>query len=626
MNALLRLSCSAVTMAMLHAAAAVAQVPPRDPRTPERQPPAVGTAAIAGTVTMAGGVQPARKVRVSLSGAETRGGRSVTTDDQGRFSFTALPAGRYTLSASKPGHVSVTFGQRRPGGPGTPIQLSDGQKFQATLQIPKGSVITGTVLDENGEPAPQTGVRVMRVIVQNGRRSLQANNSGTSDDRGIYRVFGLLPGDYVVCATPRNTGMGDFERVQVEMQALQQTFETVSRTDAEQARAIGERIQALQGVAPPAEDSTPPPGYAPVCYPGTVSPSSATPVMLGIGEERPGVDFQLQLAPLTRIEGTVVNSTGAQLREITVTLSDPQQVGFTVGNITARADSEGRFRLTNVPPGQYRISARAMIAPTRDAALPAGAAGGGRGRGAAPGPQRAEPIGVWGATDVTVDGRATLSDVLLTLQQGPAISGQVAFDGSTAPPADLTRVRVTLLPSEPMPSGATPSARLDPSGRFTIPSVTPGRYRLNASGIQGWVAESAIIGGQDAIDFPFEVKGTQNITGAVITFTDRPTELTGIVSDEKTQPAPEYTIIVFPVDSRYWTGSSRRIQSIRPSTDGRYTFRNLPPGEYRIVPVLDLEPGSASDPAFLQQLEPTGLRFTLQAGEKKTQDLRVGGG
>lgn len=231
---------------------------------------------------------------------------------------------------------------------------------------------------------------------------------------------------------------------------------------------------------------------------------------------------------------------------------------------------------------------------------------------------------VWGSTDIVVDGR-NLPNVMLALQPGVSVSGQVTFSGSTPPPTDLSRVRVTMSPVDPSPLGGSVSARVDATGRFTLPSVVPGNYRLSAGGAGPWTVESAAIGGQNAADFPFEVKGDQNISGAVITFTDRQTELTGIIVDEKNQPAPEFTLVLYPADSRYWMPNSRRIQSTRPDTDGRYTFRNLPPGDYRLAPVYDLEPGTLSDPAFLQELDATALRLSLQAGEKKTQDMRVGG-
>ena len=601
------------------AATAAAQIQPRDPQSASRQPPAVGTAVIAGTVTMAGSTQPARRVRVMLSGAELRGGRSATTDEQGQFAFTALPAGRYSVSASKPGHVSVTFGQRLPGRPGTPIDLSDGEKFRADLQIPRGSVVTGTIMDEYGEPAPQTPVRALRVAMQNGRRTLQVGNLATTDDRGIYRIFNLMPGEYVLCATPRNTNTSDADRMRLEMENLRRQFEAVSREGGDQARAIGERIASLQASMPEG-DETAPPGYAPICYPGTASATAATPVPLGVSEERPGIDIQLQLMPLARIEGTVVNGTGAQVRDITVTLSDPQQPGTSIANINARADREGHFRLMNVPPGQYRVTARATLVP--EGADDPGGRGAARGRGT-PNVQRPNPTIVWAAADLAVDGRS-LSNVLLSLQRGVSVSGRLRFDGQAPPPADLTRLRVTMSPAEPSPFGGPMSGQVEADGRFTIPSVAPGRYRLTAGGAQGWTVDGSEIGGRDALDVPVEITGAQNITGAQITFGDRQTELSGTVTDEQQQPVATYTLVIFPDDRRYWISGSRRIQSVRPSTDGQYAFRNLPPGDYRLAPVYDLEPGALSDPEFLQQLETTALRITLQPGEKKRQDMGVG--
>jgi hypothetical protein len=135
--------------------------------------------------------------------------------------------------------------------------------------------------------------------------------------------------------------------------------------------------------------------------------------------------------------------------------------------------------------------------------------------------------------------------------------------------------------------------------------------------------ESAAVGGVDALDFPFEVKGNQNVSNVAVTMTDRQSEISGVVMDNRNQPALDYTLVVFPADSRYWQGVGRRFQTLRPGTDGRYTSRNLPPGEYKIAAVLDIEPGAGTDPAFLQQIESSAERVTLVTGEKKIQDIRV---
>ena len=92
------------------------QGPARDTQQQQAQP-ATGTGVISGVVTSGGGTGArVRRARITLSGAELRGGRSTVTNDQGQFTFTALPAGRYTLTASKAGYVGDPFTVRRPSG------------------------------------------------------------------------------------------------------------------------------------------------------------------------------------------------------------------------------------------------------------------------------------------------------------------------------------------------------------------------------------------------------------------------------------------------------------------------------------------------------------------------------
>lgn len=386
--------------------------------------------------------------------------------------------------------------------------------------------------------------------------------------------------------------------------------------------------------------------YAPVFYPGTTAAASAATITLAPGEERTGVDFALQLVRTARIEGMVTAPAGVPLQSVQLMLSPKGDLSTTViaaGPMMMRAtpDSEGRFSYTAVPPGQYTIMARASAAGGQGAA---GAPGGGEMRFTTriSGDERVTMVGgasgpaFWAQTDVTVDG-SKVSDVGLTLQPGMKVSGTIEFRGSRAvPPADLTRVRVNMLPAA-LPGVTTvmmgvPLAQVDPKGGFTFDGVTPGRYRISATvpAAPGtgpgdrWTLKSVVIKGRDVLDFPFELGPNEAIADAVVTFTDATQEVAGALQDPTGRPAPDYTIVVFPADQEYW-GVARRIRTTRPGTDGKFTIAGLPAGEYRMAAVVDIAPNEANDPTFLEQLVPASYQFSLKEGEKKQQDLRIAG-
>src|SRR4029078_6705500 len=97
--------------------------------------------------------------------------------------------------------------------------------------------------------------------------------------------------------------------------------------------------------------------YAPVYFPGTATPSTASPVTLGIGEERNGVDFRLVLVPTAKVQGTVGSASGIpQGTQLTLIHLDQGNTPPVPGVETeqTRVGQDGTFTFRDIPPGQYR--------------------------------------------------------------------------------------------------------------------------------------------------------------------------------------------------------------------------------------------------------------------------------
>ena len=109
----------------------------------------------------------------------------------------------------------------------------------------------------------------------------------------------------------------------------------------------------------------------------------------------------------------------------------------------------------------------------------------------------------------------------------------------------------------------------------------------------------------------------------LLTFTTRTQEIAGVLQDASGRPAPDYTIVVFSSDDRFWTTGSRRVRSARPGTDGRYVLRDLPAGTYHLAAVTDVSPAELADPAVLRELVAAAIPIALTAGEAKVQDIRI---
>ena len=569
-----------------------AQRPLRDLRTE-----ATGTGVIAGVVTEDGeSKRPLRRAAVVLDSSVLMASRQFFTRDDGSFVFDGLPPGQYSLvaSASRSGYMTAEYGARRQGGTGSAIALGNGQQFNnIVLRLSRFAAITGVIYDKDGEPAPNISVEAMRYTMRTGRRTLSSvyGQPATTDDRGVYRLAGLLPGDYYVAAGPSPDG------APLDVQVL---------TAADVDRAL-QRLNPQSGASPELTFDRPRQMYAPVYFPGSTDFSGAQVIRLGQSEERSGVDVHLQLVPTARVEGTVLATDTrpvSGLRVSAVPVSETSSLDlFSPGIVTpVSTDSQGRFVFRAMPPGRYTLSVKAA----------------GDGAGAAT---------HWAATVVTVTGDQTVS---LTLQPGATISGKVMFAGSTAPPR-MAEVRLLVRNLD----GRSDSFFNDPiglsavaakgDGTFTFTGLPPGHYMLFGSAPAAWSLRSAIVNGVDSLDVPFSIAPAQTIDGASIVFTDKPTSLAGTLQTATGDPTSDYFIIAFAADRSFWTQSSRRGAMSRPSSAGRYEIKGLPPGEYLVVAMTDVEYGDWWDPALLERLAPAASKITLSEGESKTLDLKIGG-
>jgi protocatechuate 3,4-dioxygenase beta subunit len=469
---------------------------------------------------------------------------------------------------------------------GTVIALANDQQVtDISVTLMRSSVITGTVLDVDGQPARGFVVNASYYRRDpTGQRSLATRRTSYTDDRGVYRLYGLPPGSYLV-STRFNWG------------------DAVLLTEADIRHATDQQVRGPAGTAPTPRRRVV--GYAPVYFPAATDIAQATSVTLGVAEERTGIDLQAQFAPMARVQGTIARPDGKPAQAIQISAMVGSSAGhFASGANVARTstDAEGRFTLSGLPPGSYVIDARVFDPPGSTM--------------------------LWAGGEVLVAGED--QNLSLRLQPALAVSGRVAFDASSrVPPADLSKISVTLTPSTQGFAATGGSARAAANGEFTMTNIAPGRYRLSAalpvpSIESGWFVVSATINGEESLDGPIDIRLGDAVTNAVVTMTDRPTEITGTIVDGAGSPAPEYFIIVFSTSEAHWTPFTRRILQTRPSHDGTFLFQNLPPGEYRIAAVTQVEQGEWLDPSFLTQLVPASVKLTLPEHGKVRQDLRIG--
>ena len=546
-------------------------LPPRD----AVGAPATGTARIRGRVTSAENRSPLRRAQVSITSPEAAVRRMTTTDGDGRYEFADLPAGRFVITASKGGYVTLQAGQRRPFEPGNPIAVSDAQTLaDVDIALPRGSVITGRITDEFGEPIAMAQVQAQRYQYGPGgqRRLTFGGGPGGpivfTDDLGQFRVYGLMPGEYVVSAVVRQMVM-----------------------------ALG-----------PGSTNDSSEGFAPTFYPGTINVADAQPVTLGLGQE---LTLHIPLSParMARVSGSVVDSQGKPAVGAMVMLRSGSSGGMMMAMVAGQVGPNGAFTLTNVPPGEHFIDVR----PTPR--------GGGLG-------------GEFASVPLTI-ANENIAGLRITTGPGATVKGRVVFEGTAPRTGGLGPLRVMAQAEDAqMPmfgmgmmfgGGATGDGSIADDGTFELGGVT-GSVLFRVTAPPSWTLKSVSVQGEDMTDVPYEFKGAQALSDVVIVLTDKLTEISGGVTDTRGRSVTDYVVVLLPSEAKAGSAATRFTRTIRPDQQGSYSVRGLPPGEYLVAAVESLEQGREWDPEFQGRVRDVGRTVTLKEGQSLALDLKLTGG
>lgn len=524
----------------------------------------------------------------------------------------------------------------------------------------RNATISGSVLDEAGEPIVGVEVRALRRTLVSGRRRFTAGAPAmglprqvVTDDRGVYRLPALMPGDYVVVAVstvasvPASLLQGYRDAIQSGATSSSDLFRPIFEAGASSAMpgtssamAAGGTVLSLQRMITP----PPPRGgrlflYPTTYYPAAFTAADAGVVTIGSGEDRAAVDFQLRPVPTARVAGIVTSADGP-VTSLALTLSAGIGVADTEAIAGAVTDGNGAFTFPAVPVGQYTLRVVKQPAmPTTGRTTTVIQAGSGVAfttmisGSSGPQPLPTEPT-LWATLPVSV-GRADVTNLAVVLQNGPRISGRVEFEG-TAPkplPERIAALPLSIEGDVPRPAplsfatiaSAQWPARFDASGTFRSASVPAGKYFVRVpTAPPGWTFKSATLNGRDVVEAPLDLQA--DAAGVVITFTDTPIEVSGVATTGTGTPDPDATVVIFPSDPQAWNSpapGSRRFRSVRTGKDGSYKATGLPAGSYYLVAIPDEAAGDWMEPKYLEQLARLATEIRVDDAEKRTQELKT---
>jgi hypothetical protein len=527
------------------------------------------TGAISGRVVTEDG-QPVLRATVSITASgKTDRRMSFNTDEEGNFRAEGLDAAAYVVSVSAPGYVvrpKREAGARRAG------LNYIGEVVTVTML--KGGVITGRVVNATGEPVVGVPVMAERVRDEDGRplpapEKVVASSRRQTDDRGVYRWYGLAPGSYVICAGGSAGGSGGLS----------------TRPTPFEGRML-------------------------IYHPSTAR-DAATEIAVRGGEEVSGIDIRYRFERGYVISGKITGlpATGGSVQivlrkagsDTLMATASPQPSGV-----------ESGYALYGAPNGEYDIVA-ARDFPSDENAF-------------ASAPRRV----VVNGRDV---GGIDLALAPLASLAGRVAVEKAARKCEAARDSRLSEIVVRARQDEPgeksaappSPFWSDPSGEVNEAGAFSIRGLKAGRYRLESAlpGADWYVKEARRAGAPvtagDIARNGVTLKSGERLSGALITLGEGAAGLKGkVVAAGGARLPARIRAHLAPAEPEAPNAKDEALRFVeaRVESDGGFSFSNLAPGKYWLLarPIPDSEPNDKPiRPAAWDAAERAKLRREAEA-------------
>jgi hypothetical protein len=502
----------------------------------------------------------------------------VVATPSGEFAFKDVKSGDYHLAATHPGYMRFEYGQRGPHGRGVVVTLGEGEAVRGlSLALTQTAAIYGRIYDRAGAAVANAQVQAMKYVYQGDGRTLDAIKATLTNDLGEYRLFWLPPGQYLVSATVLPGSLPNTMVVPIEGG----TFTAM--------RTLSSGTGALIGVPDEAVG-------LPLYFPGTVDVRSAQPLALSPGDNRGGIDIQIDHRNAHRIRGFVTGRPSIAPDERAFT----QIQLISRGNLVAPANLPGgtvdpitgAFEMRNVPPGEYYLRASVTF------------------------PQAANRSFLYGRASVDVFDK-DIENLTIRLEPGGSIRVRVSVENQPSDNADVKRIRISS-------SAGDLERSPEQSDVFLKSNVAPGTYRVWGIDLprQAYM-KSARMGVLDVLTdgVTLDPQHPERLQEIEVVISTRGAAVEGVAVNERLEPMRDVKVVLVPEVLR-----RQRIDlyKVAPTdSGGRFRISGIAPGDYSVFVWEDVEDFAWMDPDFLKPFENQATRIRAVEGGSETLQLRI---